>query len=110
VAATFLFDVYGVLLVGFTALISTISAAIYQETEETQGDYSAKETKLLTTGVLLLHYNNLPHSTAATANLLISWGWEILHIHHTILIFTVGLPTVPKNGETPSNVSTFALM
>jgi glycopeptide antibiotics resistance protein len=32
VAATFLFDVYGVLLVGFTALISTINAAVYQET------------------------------------------------------------------------------
>jgi len=32
VAATFLFDVYGVLLVGFTALLSTINAAAYQET------------------------------------------------------------------------------
>jgi hypothetical protein len=32
VSANFLFDVYGVLLVGFIALLSTINAVAYQET------------------------------------------------------------------------------
>jgi hypothetical protein len=32
VSVNFLFDIYDVLLVGFTALLSTINAAAYQET------------------------------------------------------------------------------
>jgi hypothetical protein len=43
VAAVFC-NVYGVLLVGFTSLGSTVNAAAYQETlKESQGGYSAKK-------------------------------------------------------------------
>jgi len=64
--------------------------------EQTQGDYSAKETRVLTTVVFLSQDNNQPHSTAATSNLLTSWGWEFLHIQNTVLICTIGIQLFPK--------------
>jgi hypothetical protein len=40
-------DVHGVLLVDFTPPTSTINAAAYQETLETQGGYLAQETRIV---------------------------------------------------------------
>jgi hypothetical protein len=77
--ATVFLDVHGVLLVDFTPPGSTINAAAYQETKETQG-LQRKGPGLLTKGlgVLLLHDSARPHNAAATMNILNSWGWEIL--------------------------------
>jgi hypothetical protein len=76
--ATVFCNVYGVLLVGFAPVDSTINAAAYQGTlRETHEAYSAKETKMLTKGILLLHNNTQPHSAATAVNFLTSWGWEI---------------------------------
>jgi hypothetical protein len=79
--ATVFRDVHGVILVDFTPPISIISAAACQETlKRLKEAILRKRPGLLTKGlgVLLLHDNALPHSLAATANLLNSWGWEIL--------------------------------
>jgi hypothetical protein len=45
--ATIFWDVHGVLLVDFTPPGSTINAAAYQETKETQGGYLAQETRII---------------------------------------------------------------
>jgi hypothetical protein len=48
VMATVFWDVHGVLLVDITSSGSTINAAAYQETlKETQGGYSAQETRIV---------------------------------------------------------------
>jgi hypothetical protein len=47
VMATVFWDVHGVLLVDFTPLSSTTNSAAYQETKETQGGYSAQETRIV---------------------------------------------------------------
>jgi hypothetical protein len=61
VMATVFWDVYEVLLVGLTPISSTINTAVYQETlKETQGGYLAKETRMLTKAVILLHDNARP--------------------------------------------------
>jgi hypothetical protein len=45
--ATVFWDVDRVLLVDFTPPSSTINAAAYQETKETQRGYSAQETRII---------------------------------------------------------------
>ena len=57
--ATVFWDIYGVLLVDFTLPSSTVNAAVYQETKETQRAVQEKRPGLLTT-VLLLHNNAEP--------------------------------------------------
>jgi hypothetical protein len=47
VMATVFWDVHGVLLVDFTPCGSTINAAAYEETKDTQGGYSAQETRIV---------------------------------------------------------------
>jgi hypothetical protein len=74
-------DVHGVLLVDFTPRGSTINAAVSQETPRRLMEaIRRKRPGLLTKGlgVLLLHHNARSHNTAATVNLLNSWGCEIL--------------------------------
>jgi hypothetical protein len=68
---------HGLLLVDFTHPSSTINAAAYQETlKRLKEAIWRKRPGLLTKrhGVLLLHNNAQPHGTAATVNLLNSWG------------------------------------
>jgi hypothetical protein len=68
-------------LLDFTPPGSTINAAAYQETlKRLEEAIWCNRTGLLTKGLraLTLHNNVRPHSAAATANLLNSWGWEIL--------------------------------
>ena len=60
VIATVFSVVCGLLLVDLTPLSSTINAA--GNSEETQGSYLAKETRMLTKGVLALQYSAQPHS------------------------------------------------
>jgi len=72
VVATVFCDVYCVLLIGFTPLGSTITVSAYWETKEIQGGCLAKETRILTKGVLL-HDNAVLRSDTATMNLLTSW-------------------------------------
>jgi hypothetical protein len=81
VMATVFWDVHGVLLVDFTPSGSTINVAAYQETlKRLKEAIRRKRPGLLTKGLVvpLVHDNARPHSSAATVNLLNSWGWEIL--------------------------------
>jgi len=56
-----------------------MTAAAYRLTKEIQGGCLAKETRILTKGVLTrMHDNAGHHSAAATVSLLTSWGCEIL--------------------------------
>jgi hypothetical protein len=58
VVATVFCDVYCVLLIGFTPLSSTITAAAYRETKEIQGDCLAIETRILC--AIILDFTVLP--------------------------------------------------
>jgi hypothetical protein len=72
---------------GFTPLDSATKAAAYQETEETQGDYSAKVTRMLTKGVLLLMIM-LDLAVLPELNFLTSWGWDIFpHLPHSLGLY-----------------------
>jgi len=76
---------------------STINAG---NSTETQGGCLAKETKTMIKGVHLLHDSVQSHS-AATA---ISWppgAGKFFHIHHTVLICTIRLPYILKDGKAP---------
>jgi hypothetical protein len=75
--ATVFCDVYIVLLVHFTLHGPTINAAAYQEAlKNTLRGYTAQQTRMLTTVLLLLHDNGRPHSTDATTNFLKFCGWK----------------------------------
>jgi histone-lysine N-methyltransferase SETMAR len=81
VMASVFCDVRGVILVYFTPSGSTINASAYQESLKSLKEAIwRKRPGLLTKGlrVLLLYDNALPHSAAATVNLVNSWGWDIL--------------------------------
>jgi len=58
---------YGVLLVGFTPLDSTINEAALQESKETPGAHSARDTMMLSDGALV-HDEARPDSAAATVS------------------------------------------
>ena len=45
--------------------------------QKSEGGYLAKETRLLTEWVLVLHCSAQPHSAVATVSFLNSWSWEV---------------------------------
>jgi histone-lysine N-methyltransferase SETMAR len=64
-------------LIDFTPPGLTVNAVAYQETLKEA--IRRKKTGLLTKGLgVVMHDSARPHSAAATANLLNSWGWKIL--------------------------------
>jgi hypothetical protein len=77
VTATVFCNVYRVLLVDFIPHGPTINAAAYQDAlKKLWGGYMAKQTRMLITGVLLLHDNGQPHRTDATINFLKFCCWK----------------------------------
>ncbi|GFT31828.1 histone-lysine N-methyltransferase SETMAR [Trichonephila clavipes] len=77
VMATVFWDRHGVLLVEFMQQGTTINAAAYCTTPtKLRRAIQNKRRGLLTSGVLLLHGNAIPHSTINTQNLIRSFEWE----------------------------------
>ncbi|GFT37733.1 histone-lysine N-methyltransferase SETMAR [Trichonephila clavipes] len=77
VMATVFWDRHGVLLVEFMQQGTTINAAAYYTTPtKLRRAIQNKRRGLLTSGVLLLHGNAIPHSAINTQNLIRSFGWE----------------------------------
>ncbi|GFX47055.1 mariner Mos1 transposase [Trichonephila clavipes] len=77
VMATVFWDRHGVLLVEFMQQGTTINAAAYCTTPtKLRRAIQNKRRDLLTSGVLLLHGNAIPHFAINTQNLIRSFGWE----------------------------------
>jgi hypothetical protein len=108
VTASVLFNVYCVLCsIGwfYSFPFDDKCSCLSGNSEEAQGDYSTKETRMLTKGVLLLHHNTRLHSSVTNTNLLTSWDWEIFHIHHTVLILSRQTSMCSQKLRSTSNVS-----
>lgn len=69
--------------------------------QKSQGGYLAKETRMLTEWVLVLHCSAQPHSAVATMSFLNSWSWEVFPHPPCNLICSVRLPSVPKDEKAP---------
>ncbi|GBL82035.1 Mariner Mos1 transposase [Araneus ventricosus] len=79
IMASLFWDRHGVLLIDFMQRGTTINAVTYSQTlRKLRRATQNKRRGMLTEGILLLHDNARPHTTAQTRALLDSFGWEVL--------------------------------